>query len=242
LSSYFITEKSVFADIEFYLPQIAHMIIHVSQNSEEFPMKKLAIAIAQVSIHAALQLSFMFTAAMEDYQPEISTGQPNPSSNTFLFKRCATLLQEVEKTVIYGKEVSASSLPYTTNPLKDVAEREVSVQNEFSKVVSGTLLYKRNTRKSNFHSKPWKPRFFIVDQRILLCFRDSTAKEPLRAILLTSCRVVVSETHPKYGDCCFELISDSSNTRYLLRTESSDQRKSWVAAILRYAFSCQSIK
>lgn len=227
----------MFADIEFYLPQVAHMIIHVSQNSEEFPLQKLATAIAQVSIHAALQLSFMFSAAMEDYQPEISNGLMNPNSNSLLFKRCATLLQDVDKAVIYGKEVSATALPYTVNPLKEVTEREMSVSHEFSKVISGTLLYKRNSRKSNFHSKPWKPRFFIVDQRILLCFRDSNSTDPLRAILLSSCRVVVSETHAKYGDCCFELISDSTNTRYLLRTESSDQRKSWVAAILRYLFS-----
>jgi len=229
--SYFIDEKSVFGDIEFYLPQVAHLIIHLDQNSVDFPLQKLAVLISKTSIHAALQLSFMLSSAMEDYQPEVFDGKINTFGNQNLFKRCAKLLQDVERAVIYGNEAPlkpATIVPQVSKTLRTINH----VVDPFGNgKLNGTLFYKRNMRKSNFHTKPWKPRYFVVDQRVLLCFREVQSADPLRAILLTNCRLVISETHPKYGDCCFELISDSTNTRYLLRTENADQRKIWTDAI-----------
>eukprot|EP01039_Chlorochromonas_danica_P014995 gene14995-17578_t len=69
--SKFIDEKKVFTEIEFYLPQIAHLVIHMEQNVHSPGLETLAMVICQTSMHCALQFSFMLIAAMEDYQPEI---------------------------------------------------------------------------------------------------------------------------------------------------------------------------
>jgi len=221
--SYFLDEKDVFAELEFFLPQLAHLIIHLEEDSYDSPLQKLTILIARTSMHAALQLNFMFIAAMEDYQPETCDGKANGCSNPILFKRCAKLLQDIDRAVIYGNDASISSQP-------SISPSELI--HTGTEKMKGLLLYKRNIRKSNFHSKPWKSRYFVIEQKVLLCFRDTESSNPLRAILLTGCRLVVCETHPKYGDCCFELISDAINTRYLLRADSSEQRKVWIDAIL----------
>ena len=61
-------EKRVFNDIEFFLPQLAHLIIHVEADWKQQTLERLAVVISQTSMHAALNLSFAFIAAMEDYQ------------------------------------------------------------------------------------------------------------------------------------------------------------------------------
>lgn len=70
---YFIDEPRVLKDVEFYLPQFAHAIILSSKRVEETNREHLdrfIILLCQSSIHIALQLTFMLTAALEDYQPK----------------------------------------------------------------------------------------------------------------------------------------------------------------------------
>jgi hypothetical protein len=69
------------------------------------------------------------------------------------------------------------------------------------------LLFKRNTRKSSFHTKGWKERYFVVDNRVLLCFQEPHSVNPLRSIALQSCHI---EAHPhdeKYGETRFDIIN-----------------------------------
>jgi|TARA_B110000090_G_C13034364_1_gene313145 hypothetical protein len=47
-------------------------------------MERVILSIAQVSIHAAFRISFMLTAAMEDYQPELANGTPNPGKLKYI--------------------------------------------------------------------------------------------------------------------------------------------------------------
>lgn len=94
--------RQVFDGIEFYLPQIAHMIIHLEADWDEAILERFALVIAQQSQHFALQLTWILQGAMEDYQPETSEGRPNPSYNQLFYSRCITLLSNIERCVVYG--------------------------------------------------------------------------------------------------------------------------------------------
>eukprot|EP00956_Cyclotella_meneghiniana_P025268 scaffold52416_cov60-Cyclotella_meneghiniana.AAC.1 len=94
--------RQVFDGIEFYLPQIAHMIIHLEADWDEAILERFALVVAQQSQHFALQLTWILEGAIEDYQPETVEGRPNPSYNQLFYQRCITLLSNIERCVVYG--------------------------------------------------------------------------------------------------------------------------------------------
>jgi len=81
------------------------MSIHLTDPSVLMALEKLAVMICVTSAHLALQLYFIYMAAMEDFQPENSDGMKNPSSDPVLYNRCSQLLQDVERSFIYGSVV-----------------------------------------------------------------------------------------------------------------------------------------
>eukprot|EP00986_Skeletonema_menzelii_P006101 scaffold2305_cov145-Skeletonema_menzelii.AAC.8 len=94
--------RSTYDGIEFYLPQIAHMIIHLEADWDEAILERFALVIAQQSQHFALQLTWILEGAIEDYQPETVEGKPNPGYNQLFYQRCITLLSNIERCVVYG--------------------------------------------------------------------------------------------------------------------------------------------
>jgi len=101
-SKQFSGSRQVFDGIEFYLPQIAHMIIHLEADWDEAILERFALVIAQQSQHFALQLTWILQGAIGDYQPETSEGRPNPGYNKLFYHRCITLLSNIERCVVYG--------------------------------------------------------------------------------------------------------------------------------------------
>eukprot|EP00574_Skeletonema_japonicum_P005933 CAMPEP_0201715824 /NCGR_PEP_ID=MMETSP0593-20130828/1920_1 /ASSEMBLY_ACC=CAM_ASM_000672 /TAXON_ID=267983 /ORGANISM="Skeletonema japonicum, Strain CCMP2506" /LENGTH=1039 /DNA_ID=CAMNT_0048205431 /DNA_START=149 /DNA_END=3268 /DNA_ORIENTATION=- len=94
--------RSTYDGIEFYLPQIAHMIIHLEADWDEAILERFALVIAQQSQHFALQLTWILEGAIEDYQPETVEGKRNPGYNQLFYHRCITLLSNIERCVVYG--------------------------------------------------------------------------------------------------------------------------------------------
>jgi phosphatidylinositol 4-kinase B len=255
----------VFKEIEFYIPQLAHLIVHLDQDSKTQSLERLAMVLCQNSVHAALQLTFLFSAALEDYQPENINGQTNAQCNPFFFKRCARLLQDIERAVIYGsqtlsakeervlkqRKMSNASFDPKMDPTQFQSEliddKKLEIANRLSKSSSGdnydgiglngTLLYKRTDRKSSFASKQWKARHFMVDQRVLFCFREPHSVCPLRTLSLASCHVEVIEHDPKYGETRFDIVNFSNNSKFQMRAENKAQREKWVAFLRRYAYA-----
>lgn len=235
------------------MPQLAHLIIHLDQNSKAPSLERLAMVLCQNSVHTALQLSFLFSAALEDYQPEKITGQANPECNPYYFKRCARLLQDVERAVIYGSQSLSTKeeralkrrISTTETAPKDARQLEselidakkLEVANMLSRttqlenydgLLNGSLMYKRTERKSMLAMKPWKQRFFMVDQRVLYCFREPHSVNPLRTVPLAACHVDVIDNDPKYGDRRFDIVNYSNGTKFQLMAENKEQRTKWV--------------
>ena len=105
--------RDVFDGIEFYLPQLAHMIIHLEVEWDDAILERFALVIAQQSVHFALQLNWILQGALQDYQPEAcddpregdgeGAAAPNPTYNPTFYLRCLKLLKNVERCVVYGK-------------------------------------------------------------------------------------------------------------------------------------------
>jgi len=95
--------RDVFDGIEFYLPQLAHMIIHLEASWDDAILERFALIIAQQSLHFALQFNWILQGAIEDYQPETADGNPNPAYNPLFYSRCVKLLGNIERCVVYGK-------------------------------------------------------------------------------------------------------------------------------------------
>ena len=126
----------MFNEIEFYLPQLAHLIIHLEIDWPAQSLERLAIVLSQTSMHTALQLSFMFIAALEDYQPENADGKVNSSANLNNYLRCSRLLQNVERSVVFG--LPSLSVDYIQ------PSRPKSVQIEANAILDSTYLEKMN--------------------------------------------------------------------------------------------------
>ncbi|RYG95297.1 hypothetical protein EON65_56195 [archaeon] len=146
--SKFADEKAVFREIEFYIPQLAHLIIHMDVSNRNQALEMVAMVLSQNSIHAALQLNFLFNAAMEDYQPELANGSKNAACNPFYFSRCARLVQDVERAVIYGsREMTNNSEGKIKSNDDKLDQIQRSLDSEKSMQVdgelSGQLYYKR---------------------------------------------------------------------------------------------------
>lgn len=246
--SNFVAEKRVFRDIEFYLPQLAHMIIHLNTDFNNAALESLAMLICQSSMHAGLQMIYILVAAMEDYQPENNDGQKNPNANNLLFFRCMRLLHNVERSIVFGSPTMTSSeeailleiqasISSTSHHPQHHGHHNIEASIKDNEIVkSGELFYKRNERKNIFYAKIWKPRFFVVADGVLLCYHDSKAlkdkESPLRAIPLSEeCEIRLMQGDSMKYDFEFEIFNASTNFSLHLRAKSQLDYDSWLDAL-----------
>jgi phosphatidylinositol 4-kinase len=262
LYSKFVEEKRVFNEIEFYLPQIAHLIIHLDVDWIAQSLGRLAVVLSQTSIHTALQLCFILIAAMEDNQPEKPDGTINPDGNIIKYFHCARLLQNVQKAVVFGsptltaqeeKLLLSQVSMIQMSELKDFEKDEradqiihlkeylvtnpstITTANKIDNCIfEGYLLYKRLEKKSVLKSKKWTTRFFKIDQKILLCYKEESSKMPTRAISLENCDLFLVKRE-KY-EFQFELLCKSSGMKYQLRATDQTSFDNWMEALRRFIY------
>jgi phosphatidylinositol 4-kinase len=79
------------------------MIIHLDIEWDDAILERLALVIAQQSLHFALQLNWILQGVLEDYQPELYDGTPNPTYDPLFHSRALIFLKNVERCVVYGK-------------------------------------------------------------------------------------------------------------------------------------------
>ena len=235
----FSAEKKAYNEIEFYLPQIAQLIIHLEANWSSQTLEYLAIAISQASIHGALQLSSYLVAAMEDYQPEVSGGKPNPRANVALFYRCARLLQNVTRAVVYGSPVLTVEgervllFQMTEQELLDMHDHEKSeaagriVRSNMAKGLRSGVSEGVSGRLYVNNSGSWQQCFCKVEQRVLFCFKDNAANaQPLKALLLEGCEVKVLDNASK--PFSFEVYNPLTMQRFTLAATEQSEMINWA--------------
>lgn len=90
--------KQAFDGVEFYLPQLAHMLIHLDVDWAAGTLERFALVVAQQSPHLALQLHWILRASMEDHAPRAD----GTGGDEVLYRRCAQLDEDVETVVAHG--------------------------------------------------------------------------------------------------------------------------------------------
>ncbi|KAJ1455429.1 kinase-like domain-containing protein [Pelagophyceae sp. CCMP2097] len=95
--------KQAFDGVELYLPQLAHMLVHLDVDWPAGTLDRFALVVAQQSPHFALQLHWMLRAAMEDYAP----GENGRGGHELYYRRCAHLANDVESCVAHCGAVPA---------------------------------------------------------------------------------------------------------------------------------------
>lgn len=232
--------RDVFDGIEFYLPQLAHMIIHLEADWDDAILERFALIIAQQSIHFALQLNWILQGAIEDYQPETAAGEPNPAYNPLFYSRCVKLLSNIERCVVYGtprthelqrlyekgkitkKEyeiLEQADRRYNATQISSGRGDDISNLRHFG----GELLYKRHVRSACYKPKPWKTRYFSIDERMLNCY-NLKGGTLIRAMPLEGAEVL-DKTDAKYSHM-FEV--QNQNFVFRMRAKSEEDKKLWM--------------
>ncbi len=242
-------QKTVFEGIEFYLPQLAHMIIHLEVDWPTAALEQFVLIVCQHSLHFALQLHFILVGAMEDYQVEGVDGRRTTHGNQRYFRRCAKLLQNVHRCVVYGAPrvrhledlYRSGKLSKTELEEMGIAERrfqaaqildpsEVTVGGKEMSVLEGSLFYKRHARRSWLHSKGWKLRFFKIQDRVLYCYNKEGGRLR-RAIPLEAAEVKIL-SNPRH-EYYFEVTpagpaGTAAGAVYQLKAETEEDMQKWV--------------
>lgn len=233
-------EKDVFDGIEFYLPQLVHMMLHLEVHWPTQALQQFALMIAQQSLHFALQMNWILASSMEDYQPEDDEGNKNFAANAELFMRCTTLTIALERAVVFGspncaelqrqyKEGKLSKEQLQDSSIKDrnaAAAKFVKDCQETKIALEGKLMYKKWIKTSRVQSKGWSERRFVIQNRVLMCF---AGKMMLRAIPLAHTETKIVE-NPKY-EFYFEVHELHRERVYKMRASNEMELRQWVEVL-----------
>jgi phosphatidylinositol 4-kinase len=216
------------------------MIIHLDVDWDDAILERFALVIAQQSLHFALQLNWILQGAIEDYEPELPSGERNPGYNPLYYSRCILLLQNIERVVVYGRPRSIqlqrlfekgkiTKQEYEILELHDRRYNALQIQEKEIKdtvVFGGALMYKRKIRTSCFKTKPWKTRYFCIQNTILFCYNEKGGKL-VRSMPLENAKVGIPEDH-KYK---YTLFVENRGFHYVLRAKSKENQEEWMTEL-----------
>jgi len=248
------------------VPEIAHMAIQLFYEGDlKTAIDNVILLMCQTSIHVALQFRYIFLAGLEDFQAALYNEQINSRRNHHLFNRCARMIQDIERIVIYGSRNNVSSNhrpgllatisdcitssssstednkksndPEIVAPAAAVARRIslVRIPSSYDKYWQAVMLFKRHHRVSSLKTKHWNPRHFYIRDRVLYCFKEAHSVNPKRSMSLDSCKIEPIDDHKKYGSTSFVIRNCTSNVVFHLRADSKLIRDQWISVIKKEA-------
>jgi hypothetical protein len=214
------------------------MIIHLDVDWDDAILERFALVIAQQSLHFALQLNWILQGAIDDYEPELPSGNPNPQYNPLYFSRCLLLLANIERVVVYGRPRSLelqrlfekgkiTKQEYETLELHDRRFNALQIQQQelTGLVYGGELLYKRKIRRSCYKPKPWKTRYFEIQNAMLYCY-NKKGGTLLRSMPLEN--AIVGETPGKYPNMFFV---ENRGFHFVLRAKIAEDKTKWMTEL-----------
>ncbi|TYZ59834.1 hypothetical protein PybrP1_005470, partial [[Pythium] brassicae (nom. inval.)] len=112
--------------VEFYLPQLAHMVVHLEKELPMAAMEQFVLLLSQSSVHFALQFFWIIFAALDENRPKRG-GSPRT------FARCAQLLLALEQCFVYGSPAAkqASELLTRNSISRDEMDQIVLADRRF---------------------------------------------------------------------------------------------------------------
>ncbi|KAH7482323.1 Phosphatidylinositol 4-kinase [Phytophthora ramorum] len=238
---------SMLDQVEFYLPQLAHMVVHLEQELPMEDMEQFVLLLSQSSVHFALQFFWMIYAALDENRPKRAGNNPRT------FARCARLLLALEQCFVYGSPAArqASELLTRQSISRDEMEQILMADRRFFAVqqssadassagnavegvapISGGWLLKKGGGTRTMGRRNWTLRWCRLEKRILLVFSKPTDLQPRAAISLHGAKVhVVENKRPFY----FEITHDFSETKAKFAAKTADELSTWVAYLQKTA-------
>lgn len=228
------------------------MIIHLEAEWDDTILEQFALVVAQQSLHFALKLNWILQGAIEDYQPELPDGSSSPDYHPLYFSRCVKLLTNVERCVVYRKTKSVELQrlyekgKITQQELQTMEQADRRFQalqitgmseeqgGGFGSTFAGYLLYKRPLRTACYKPKPWKSRYFAIEEQMLNCYNNQGGRL-VRSMPLEGAKVQEipqSEHGYKHMFC----VSNRS-FEFRMRASSAEDMKKWVQLLKESAES-----
>lgn len=233
--------------VEFYLPQLAHMVVHLERELPMEDMEQFVLLLSQSSVHFALQFFWMIYAALDENRPKRAGNNPQT------FARCARLLLALEQCFVYGSPAArqASELLTRQSISRDEMEQILLADRRFFAAqqsssdstsigggvedvapISGGWLLKKGGGTRTMGRRNWTMRWCRIEKRILLVFTKPADSQPRAAIPLHGAKVhVVENKRPFY----FEIAHDFSETKAKFAAKTADDLSTWVAYIQKTA-------
>ncbi|KAG2997400.1 hypothetical protein PC121_g20589 [Phytophthora cactorum] len=230
--------------VEFYLPQLAHMVVHLERELPMEDMEQFVLLLSQSSVHFALQFFWMIYAALDENRPKRAGNNPHT------FARCARLLLALEQCFVYGSPAArqASELLTRQSISRDEMEQILMADRRFFAAqqsstdsasavedvapISGGWLLKKGGGTRTMGRRNWTMRWCRIEKRILLVFTKPTDSQPRAAIPLHGAKVhIVENKRPFY----FEIAHDFSETKAKFAAKTADELSTWVAYIQKTA-------
>jgi len=219
--------------VEFHLPQFAHLVIHIAEDVPETAvLERFILAVCQVSTHIALQYFWIVYAVLEENNPK----HKSDGGAARVYRRCAELLLHLEQSVVYGCGKSADLSEGLDELMKrcvQVAERTSSwvtdAKADADDVVFEGWLWKKGGGTSFGGRRAWSRRYMQMRTRVLYYFASKKGSRPRGSILLSALEVVVpaESKYPYY----FELRCRQSGLVLRMRAETEDEMRKWVNAL-----------
>lgn len=215
------------------------MIIHLEVDWDDAVLERFALIIAQQSLHFALQLNWILVAAIEDYEPELTTGQSNPAHNAVYYLRCVKLLSNIERCVVYGRPRSIElqrlyekgKITKQEYEIMEHADRRFNAieiinankdGDDDSRYYGGDLLYKRKLRNGYCKPKPWKTRYFCIESRMLNCYNQKGGSL-LRSMPLEG--ATSGNQEGKYSNTFFVA---NRGFHFVMRATTPEEKETWL--------------
>uniref|UniRef100_A0A7S3LJR1 PI3K/PI4K catalytic domain-containing protein n=1 Tax=Aplanochytrium stocchinoi TaxID=215587 RepID=A0A7S3LJR1_9STRA len=236
------SSKSVFDGIEFYLPQLVHMMIHLD-DTWEFPvLEQFVYMVAQHSMHFALQLHWYVIGYMQEHKPEAEVGKKNKKSDDTLFKKAARIINNLEIVITYGNPDSvALEQRYHDKEINrdEFIEQKKQVRFDFAGVLadkdSKTIMSQAMEHRIRYTDRKEivQPKFkdYIVeikDQMLYLTDPRSKNEEKLvRGFSLKNAEITFDPNHKIKN--YFEIKPDLDEPLvYCFRTPNETRRIKWM--------------
>ncbi|GMF56726.1 unnamed protein product [Phytophthora fragariaefolia] len=239
--------QAMLDQVEFYLPQLAHMVVHLEQELPMEDIEQFVLLLSQSSVHFALQFFWIIYAALDENRPKRAGNNPRT------FARCARLLLALEQCFVYGSPVArqASELLTRQSISRDEMEQIIMADRRFFAVqqsstdtpnagnevedvapLTGGWLLKKGGGTRTMGRRNWTSRWCRLEKRILLVFSKPTDTQPRTAIPLHGAKVHVIENKRPYY---FEITHDFSDTKAKFAAKTADELSTWVAYIQKTA-------
>ncbi|ETV70846.1 hypothetical protein H257_13626 [Aphanomyces astaci] len=224
--------RPILDQVDFYLPQLSHMVLHLEKELPMEAMEQFVMLLSLSSSHFALQFFWIVYGALDEHRPK-KNGNPRT------FTRCAQLLVILEQCFIYGSPVNKQAKELFASHQISKAEMGLILKADrrfFAAQSSACMslveesfegwLYKKGGGTSKLGRRSWHRRWCCIERKILFIYNNRHDRHARNTIPLerAEVRVIANPKRHHY----FEIHHSFSNTTFKFAALTAQDLQEWV--------------